>query len=97
MTSRSTVLTGNDYQAKLAHADGILLFYKKLCPNCKAIEKMLAKFFIADFEVNYLRIDSEDSPAAMRNFCIERVSTSCILKRGQILKKKVGLMNERDD
>ena len=89
MTIRSTVLTDHDYQAKLEHAEGILLFYKKLCPNCKAIEKMMEKFFIANPDVNYLRIDSEDSPAAMRNLGIERVPTTCILKGGQILKKKL--------
>jgi len=96
MTDRSIVLTDKDYQAKLDHANGILLFYKKLCPNCKAIEKMLEKFFDANPEVNFLRMDSEESPAAMKNLVIERVPTLCILKDGRILSKKVGLMNLRE-
>ena len=96
MTDSGIVLTDNDYQARLEHASGILLFYKKLCPNCKAMEKMLDKFFAANPEINYFRIDSEESPAAMKSLSVERVPTLCILKDGQILSKKVGLMNLRE-
>jgi thioredoxin 1 len=96
MTHRSIVLTDEDYQAQIEHASGILLFYKKLCPNCKALEKMLEKFFAANPGVNYLRIDSEESPAAMKGLGAERVPTLWVLKEGQILSKKVGLMNLRE-
>jgi thioredoxin 1 len=96
MTDSGIVLTDKDYQVRLEHASGILLFYKKLCPNCKAIEKMLEKFFAANPEIKYLRIDSEESPAAMKSLGVERVPTLCKLKDGQILSKKVGLMNLRE-
>ena len=96
MTDRGIVLTDEDYQARLAHASGVLLFYKKPCPNCKAMEKMLDKFFAANPEINYLRVDSEESPAAMKSLGVERVPTLCILKDGQVLSKKVGLMNLRE-
>jgi thioredoxin 1 len=96
MTDRGIVLTDSDYQAGLEHTSGILLFYKKLCPNCKAMEKMLDKFFAANPEISYLRIDSEESPAAMKSLGVERVPTLCILKDGQVLSKKVGLMNLRE-
>ena len=96
MTDRGIVLTDNDYQVRLEHASGIILSYKKLCPNCKAMEKMLDKFFAANPEIDYLRIDSEESPAAMKSLGVERVPTLCILKNGQILSKKVGLMNLRE-
>jgi thioredoxin 1 len=96
MTDRGIVLTDSDYQAGLEHASGILLFYKKLCPNCKAMEKMLDKFFAANPEINYLRVDSEESPEAMKSLGVERVPTLCILKDGQVLSKKVGLMNLRE-
>lgn len=96
MTDRGIVLTDNDYQVGLERASGILLFYKKLCPNCKAMEKMLDKFFAANPEINYLRVDSEESPAAMKSLGVERVPTLCIFKDGQLLSKKVGLMNLRE-
>jgi thioredoxin 1 len=96
MTDSGIVLTDNDYQVRLEHASGILLFYKKLCPNCKAMEKMLDKFFAANPEINYLRVDSEESPATMKSLGVERVPTLCILKDGQVLSKKVGLMNLRE-
>ena len=96
MTDKGIVLTDNDYQVRLEHASGILLFCKKLCPNCKAMEKMLDKFFAANPEINYLRVDSEESPAVMKSLSVERVPTLCILKDGQVLSKKVGLMNLRE-
>jgi thioredoxin 1 len=96
MTDRGIVLTDNDYQVRLEHSSGILLFYKKLCPNCKAMEKMLDKFFAANPEISYFRIDSEECPAAMKSLGVERVPTLCILKDGQVLSKKVGLMNLRE-
>jgi thioredoxin 1 len=96
MTDSGIVLTDNDYQVRLEHASGIILFYKKLCPNCKAMEKMLDKFFAANPEINYLRVDSEESPAVMKSLSVERVPTLCILKDGQVLSKKVGLMNLRE-
>jgi thioredoxin 1 len=96
LIDKDILLTDSDYQAKLKQASGVLLFYKKLCPNCKALEKMLEKFFAANPEVEYIGIDSEESPAAMKNLGVERVPTLFILKDGAVLSKKVGLMNMRE-
>ena len=96
MAVESVVLTDNDYQVKLENASGVLLFFKKLCPNCKALEKMLEKFFAANPGVHYLRIDSEESPAAMKGLGVERVPTLLVLKDGRVTAKKVGLMNLRE-
>jgi len=90
------VLTDSDFQTRLVQASGVLLFYKKLCPNCKALEKMLNKFFTANPEVSYLRVDSEESPEAMKAFNVERVPTVCVLRQGQVVAKRVGLMNFRE-
>jgi thioredoxin 1 len=96
MAVEGVVLTEEDYQTKLENVSGILLFFKKLCPNCKALEKMLEKFFAANQGVHYLRIDSEESPAAMKGLGVERVPTLCVLKDGRVIAQKVGLMNLRE-
>jgi thioredoxin 1 len=96
MPAESTLVSDVDFQEKLAHAAGVLMFFKKTCPNCKALEKMLDKFFTANPEVPYLRIDSEESPAAMAAFSTERVPTICVLRDGQVVARKVGLMNLRE-
>ncbi len=96
MAAEGIMLTDTDYQARLEHANGVLLFFKKLCPNCKALEKMLEKFFAANPEVNYFRIDSEESPAAMKALGAERAPTLYVLKDGQVVAKKVGLMNLKE-
>jgi len=96
MPAEGITLTDTDFQTRLAQVSGVLLFYKKLCPNCKALEKMLEKFFTANPEVGDLRIDSEECPEAMKAFNTERVPTICVLRQGQVVARKVGLMNLRE-
>ena len=96
MPAEGIVLTDSDFRTRLAQVSGVLLFYKKLCPNCKALEKMLDKFFTANPEVSYLRIDSEECPEAMKAFNTERVPTLFVLREGQVVARKVGLMNLRE-
>lgn len=95
-TVEGIIITDADFKAKLEKATGILMFYKKLCPNCKAMEKVIQKFLSANADMLYLRIDSEECPEAMKAFDAERVPTICLLRDGQIAAKKVGLMNLRE-
>ncbi len=96
MAVEGVVLTDEDCREKLENASGVLLFFKKLCPNCKALEKMLDKFFAANPDIPYIRIDSEECPEAMKAFATERVPTLFVLKDGKVAAKKVGLMNLRE-
>jgi thioredoxin 1 len=96
VTMEGIIITDADFITKLEKATGILLFYKKLCPNCKALEKVIQKFLSANANVAYMRIDSEECPEAMRAFSTERVPTTCLLRDGQVVAKKVGLMNPRE-
>ena len=39
------IITEADYKDRLAATqNGVLLFFKKLCPHCKNMEKVLEKF-----------------------------------------------------
>lgn len=96
MTDENIIITDANYREQLGRATGVVLFYKKLCPNCRAIEKMLEKFFGANPGISYWRIDSEECPEAMKNFDTERVPTLLILKEGKVAARKVGLMNPRE-
>lgn len=96
VTVEGMIITDADFKTKLEKATGILLFYKKLCPNCKALEKVIQKFLSANAHVAYMRIDSEECPEAMKAFDTERVPTICLLRDGQIAAKRVGLMNLRE-
>jgi thioredoxin 1 len=96
VTVEGIIITDADFKARLEKATGILLFYKKLCPNCKALEKVIEKFLLANAHVPFMRIDSEECPEAMKAFDTERVPTICVLRDGQIASKKVGLMNLRE-
>jgi thioredoxin 1 len=92
-TMENIELTDSDFKARLEQTTGLLLFYKKRCPNCRALEKMLEKFLSANAHIAYMRIDSEECPEAMKAFGTERVPAIFLLRDGQIVAKKVGLMN----
>lgn len=89
-------VTDINFQTKIKTLTGIVLFYKNLCPNCKALEKMIDKFLLANSDVDYLRIDSEVCPEAMKAFDTTRVPTIILLREGKTVAKKVGLMNLRE-
>ncbi len=43
------IITEADYKDRLAATqNGVLLFFKKLCPHCKNMEKVLEKFGAAN-------------------------------------------------
>lgn len=96
MPDENLIITDANYRANLEGMTGLVLFYKKLCPNCKALEKMLEKFFAANPGIPYLRIDSEECPEAMKALGVERVPTILVLRNGGIAASKVGLMNPRE-
>jgi thioredoxin 1 len=96
MPDENIIIKDANYREHLESATGVVLFYKKLCPNCRALEKMLEKFFAANPAVPHWRIDSEECPEVMKNFAVDRVPTLVILKEGEVAAKKVGLMNLRE-
>ena len=96
MLDETVIITDANYLEHTESTTGVVLFYKKLCPNCKALEKMLEKYFAANPGVQYIRIDSEECPEAMSDFGVERVPTTLILKEGKVAAKQAGLMNLRE-
>lgn len=85
------------FQEKIeATQAGVILFYKKLCPHCKNMEKVLAKFSIKAPDTAIMTIDSEACPKAMTIAKVERVPTLVIVKAGKIVARKVGLMNPKE-
>jgi thioredoxin 1 len=96
MADEYVIVTDANRGEQLAHATGVVLFFKKLCPNCKALEKMLEKFYAANPSIPRWRVDSEECPETMKTFSVERVPTILILKEGEVAARKVGLMNLRE-
>jgi thioredoxin 1 len=92
-----TELTDTSFKEKLAATHGgIVLFYKELCPHCKNMEKVLAKFSAKAPEIDIMVMDSEACPDAMTALGVERVPTLVIIKGGQSLVTKAGLMNPKE-
>ena len=81
------IITEADYKDRLAATqNGVLLFFKKLCPHCKNMEKVLALY----------GIDIEENAAAAAALGAERPPTIFVIKGGEVKASKVGLMNPRE-
>ena len=92
-----TEITDADYTAKIAATQGgVLSCFKKLCPHCKNMEKVLEKFGAGNPDLTFLSLDSEENPVAMKELGAERAPTIFVLKGGKIAAKKAGLMNPRE-
>ncbi len=92
-----TELSDTTFQEHLSATEGgIILFYKKLCPHCKNMEKVLAKFSIKVPDTTIMTIDSEACPDAMAALGVERVPTLIIVKGGRTVLTKAGLMNPKE-
>ena len=90
------IITEADYKDRLAAMqNGVLLFFKKLCPHCKNMEKVLEKFGAAKPGIALYGIDIEETAAAAA-LGAERPPTIFVIKGGEVKASKVGLMNPRE-
>lgn len=90
-------LNDADYQETFASTRaGVCIFFKKLCPHCRNMEKVLEKFSSRMPDVRLLSIDSEENPQAMSACGAERAPTIVVLKGGKIAATRAGLMNPKE-
>lgn len=89
-----TELTEDQFEATLAACqNGIFLFVKPLCPNCRAVEKMLEKFAAKVSGLSYYTTNMEQSPQAFKKYEALRVPTMLVVKNGSVTNRHVGLLN----
>ncbi len=92
-----TELTDATYKSTIAATQaGVLICFKKLCPHCKNMEKVLEKFSAAQPGITLFSLDSEENPIAMQDLGSERAPTIFVIKGGVAVAKKAGLMNPRE-
>lgn len=96
MASQITDLTVDDFDRKTIDQDGILLFYKSICPFCKTLEAVIEKFSKTHPRVPLFRVEFEEQPKLAERLGVERAPTLFILKQGNITARKAGLMNVKE-
>jgi thioredoxin 1 len=74
----------------------VAVFYKKLCPHCKILMKVIAKVEARVPDVTFIAIDSEAEPGFMETYGVERVPTLVCMKNGRGIAKKAGVMNPKE-
>lgn len=92
-----TQLTDADFEQVLAAtASGVVIFFKKQCPHCKNMEKVLEKFTAKNPDVALFSMDSEENPATVERLEAERAPTIIVIKNGAVAARKAGLMNPKE-
>lgn len=92
-----TTLTDATYSEAIAQTEaGVLICFKKNCPHCKNMEKVLEKFASKKAEVSLFNLDSEENPAALAELDAERAPTIFVIKNSAIVARKAGLMNPKE-
>ncbi len=89
-------LSDGGFKSALAENNGVVLFYRKICPHCKALKKVIEKVSAANPDLTVMQIDSEGNPAAMADLEISRVPTLLVSRDGNITQRKTGLVNARE-
>ncbi len=94
----ATIITDSDLSGAIEGTQsGIILIYKKLCPHCQNMQKVIDKFMAkSDGQVSLMRMDSEENPEGMKALKVERVPAIIIVKKGKAVAAKIGLMNPRE-
>ena len=96
MSMEPIELTDDDFETRLANVTGILFFYKKLYPHCKALRTVIGKFTATRDDVTVMQIDSEENPAAMAAMSVEKVPVLLVMRSGTVSIRKVGLLNVKE-
>lgn len=92
-----TSLTDDTYEAAFASTEaGICIFFKKLCPHCLNMEKVLDKVSQRVPGITLLSVDIEENPKAAAACGAERAPTLVALKGGKTAAVKAGLMNPKE-
>ena len=92
-----TPLTTANYKESIAATEnGVLICFKKLCPHCKNMEKVLEKFAAKQPGLSLFQLDSEEEPEAFKDLGGERAPTIVGIKGGKVAAVKAGLMNPRE-
>jgi len=90
-------LTDATFEERIAATgNGVCIFIKKLCPHCKNMLKVLEKFSALEPEATLLSIDIEDNAVAAKAYEAERAPTVLVIKGGQVVGRKSGLINPRE-
>lgn len=92
-----TTLTDETYAETISNTtSGVLICFKKNCPHCKNMEKVVEKFSKKNPDVALFNLDSEENAQATAQLGSERAPTLFVIKSGVIAARKAGLMNPKE-
>ena len=90
-----TTLDSASYDAFIKNHEGIIIFFKKLCPHCKIMGTVLDKAG-AQIPMDLAAVDSEEHADLMAAAGVERVPTLVVVKGGEIRTRFTGIMNPKE-
>lgn len=92
MTSDFIKLSETNYVDFVKENDGLVVFYKNRCPNCKVLMKVMEKCLAGHPDIKMAEVDTEENSNLLEDLQILRVPTILVYKGGGIKARKTGVM-----
>ena len=88
----------NEKNFKEKTEKGLVLvdFFATWCGPCRMQSAVIEEVLETNPEINVLKIDVDESPNVARQLGIMSIPTLILMKDGQVLKKRVGLLQNDD-
>ena len=96
MDEKMNLLTRDTFSSHVTDTDGVILFFKMRCPNCKVMKKVLSKCMVQSPDLNIAGVDVESEPRLMKHQDISKIPTIMVHKNGSVKVCKSGLMKPAD-
>lgn len=90
-------VTEDKFEESLGLSDVTLVdFYASWCLPCKMMAPIIEKLSEENEDINFIKIDIEDYPLLTARYRIMSVPTIAIFKGGEILYRRMGIINKED-
>ena len=88
------------FDENVAKGLNIVLFYKKQCPFCNAMKKIITKFSerpaVADKGISYYQINREENPKSVAAMDVTRIPAVFVFRNGEKIHAKSGDVTYKD-
>lgn len=90
-------LNNDTFEDRIARVKaGICFVYKMNCPHCLTMRKVLEEVQTLEPDAEYFDLDAEQNRYTADSIDVEKVPTMCIVKHGEIVSRRSGLLKPRD-
>jgi thioredoxin 1 len=93
MLPEMIVLTAQTFHERVATTDCLVLTFRKNCPNCQVLGKVINKCRHLFPDLGLAGVDADENASLLADLAITKVPTVLVYRRGAIAARRSGVMN----